>query len=192
LLNEAALHLRALGRLTDALRPMRAGLEMYVEQESWGFAARVASNLSELEVTLGRLTDTVADARQSTTYADQSGNAFLRMGSRTTAADGLHQSGQRDEAGTLFAEAERMQKERQPEFGLLYSLWGFRYCDRHLAPAERAAWQGLLRGTVILPVADFHGQDGHARLLTKLSGALGWPKRSQSRINGSSTSPPTI
>ena len=35
LLNEAAFRLRALGRLTEALEPMRAGLRMRVEQEDW-------------------------------------------------------------------------------------------------------------------------------------------------------------
>ena len=142
LLNEAAFGLRALGRLTEALQPMRAGLEMAVQQEDWKNAAIGASNLSELEVTLGRLPEAVADARQSITHADQSGDAFLRMGTRTTAADALHQSGQRMEAGTLLAEAERMQQERQPQFDLLYSLPGFRYCDWLLAPAERAAVAG--------------------------------------------------
>jgi hypothetical protein len=63
---------------------------------------------------------------------------------RTTAADALHQSGQRAEAGTLFAEAERMQQEWQSEFDLLYSVQGFRYCEWLLAPAEQAAWQQLL------------------------------------------------
>ncbi len=55
LLNEAAFRLRALGRLTEALQPMRAGLEMAVQQKDWKNAAIGASNLSELEVTLGRL-----------------------------------------------------------------------------------------------------------------------------------------
>jgi hypothetical protein len=63
------------------------------------------------------------------------------MGKRTTAADALHQAGERAEAGALFAEAERMQAEDQPEFPLLYSTGGFRYADLLLAPAERAAWQ---------------------------------------------------
>ena len=36
LLNEAGFYLRALGRLTEALEPMRAGLEMGVKQEDWG------------------------------------------------------------------------------------------------------------------------------------------------------------
>lgn len=144
LLNGAAFRLRALGRLTEALQPMRAGLEMQVQQKKWKQAAACASNMSDLEVTLGRLPDAVTDARQSITHADQSGEGFERMSKRTTAADALHQSGQRAEAGTLFAEAERMQQEMQPQVDLLYSLWGFRYCDWLLAPAEQAAWQQLL------------------------------------------------
>lgn len=144
LLNEAALRLRALGRLTEALQPMRAGLEMRVRQQVWKSAAIIASNLSELEVTLGRLPDAVTDARQSITHADRSGDAGQRMIKRTTAADALYQSGQRAEAGTVFAEAERMQQEMQPQFDLLYSMRGFQYCDWLLAPAEQAAWQQLL------------------------------------------------
>lgn len=144
LLSEAAFSLRALGRLADALQPMRVGLESDVRRSYWKNAAISASNLSELEVTLGRLADAVTNARQSITHADESGNEFMRNATRATAADALHQSGQRMEAGTLFAEAERMQQDRQPQFDLLYSLWGFRYCDWLLAPAEQAAWQHWL------------------------------------------------
>ena len=144
LLNEAAFRLRALGRLTEALQPMRAGLEMRIEQEDWGNAAISGSSLSQLEVTLGRLPDAVADARRSMIHADQSGEAFQRLTKRTTTADALHQSGQRAEAGALFAEAQRMQQEWQPQFDLLYGLQGFQYCDWLLAPAEQAAWQQLL------------------------------------------------
>lgn len=145
LLNEAATRLRALGRLTEALQPMRAGLEMQVQQQDWKSAAVAASNLSELELTLGRLPDAVSDARQSITHADQSGDAGQRMSKRATAADALHQSGQRAAAGALFAEAEAMQQAMQPQFPLLYSLGGFRYCDWLLAPAEEAAWRKLLQ-----------------------------------------------
>jgi hypothetical protein len=156
LLNGAAFYLGALGRLTEAVQPMRAGLEMVVQQQDWKNAAASAGNLSQLEVTLGRLTDAVADGSQSITHADQSGDAFQPMARRATAADALHQSGQRAEVGTLFADAERMQKERQPEFDLLYSLPGFRYCDWLLAPAERAAWQALLCGKCASSVAADH------------------------------------
>jgi hypothetical protein len=147
LLNQAAFSLRALGRLTEALQPMRAALEMSVRLKDWKSAAIYSGNLSELELTLGWLPDAVTDARQSITHADQSGDASQRMARRTTAADALHQSGQRMEAGTLFAEAERMQQEYQPQFDLLYSLPGFRYCDWLLADLHRLAWFLTMEGT---------------------------------------------
>jgi hypothetical protein len=88
----------------------------------------------------------------------------LKMAFRTTAADALHQFGERGEARALFEQADRMQAKRQPQLPLLYSVQGFLYADLILAPAERAAWQTLLRGAGFQPVmnAGSHGQDGHA------------------------------
>jgi len=95
-------------------------------------------------VTLGRVEEAVTDARRSIEFADRSGDAFMRMVNRATAADALHQSGERAEARLLLEQAESLQRERQPQFDLLYSMQGFRYCDLILAPAERAAWQATL------------------------------------------------
>jgi hypothetical protein len=80
--------------------------------------------------------EAAGDAERSVTYADRSGDAFQRMGNRTTHADALHQAGRR---------AEQMQAESQPDYPLLYSLRGFRYCDLLLAAPERAAWQAMMR-----------------------------------------------
>ena len=144
LLNQAALRLRALGRLTEAMEPMRATLEINADDEQWTNASVVAGNLSELEVTLGRLESAVVDARRSIDFAERSGDAFERQTDRVIAADALHQSGVADEARGLFADAERMQQESQPQFDLLYSVRGFKFCDLLLAPAERAAWRAWL------------------------------------------------
>ena len=144
LLNEAAFRLRALGRLSESLEPMRTGMENYDKQSDWKNAAATASNLSELELTLGEVAGAVGDAEQSVTYADRSGDAFQRMSKRTTHADALHQTGRRAEAETRFREAEQMQAELQPDYPLLYSLWGFRYCDLLLAAPERDTWQHFL------------------------------------------------
>ncbi|MSP39140.1 MAG: hypothetical protein EXR70_11670 [Deltaproteobacteria bacterium] len=141
LLNEAAFTLRALGRLTEALDPMRAGMELAAGGEDWTNAASGASNLSELQLTLGEVAGAVGDAEQSVIYADRSGDADNRMINRTTHADALHQAGRRAEAEARFREAEEMQAESQPGHPLLYSLRGFRYCDLLLAAPERAAWQ---------------------------------------------------
>jgi tetratricopeptide (TPR) repeat protein len=144
LLGEAAFRLRALGRLTEALEPTRAGLEMDVKQKHWKNAAVAASNLSELELTLGEMALAVADAEQAVTYAEHSGDAFQRIGKLTTHADALHQEGRRDAAAARFREAEVMQAGDKLEYPLLYSMQGFRYCDLLLAADERAAWRHTL------------------------------------------------
>ena len=139
LLSQAAFRLRALGRMTEAIEPMRAGLQMGVAQANWKQAAIRAGNLSELELTLGDVAAAVSDAEQSVVFADRSGDAFQRMSKRTTLADALHHAGGREEALARFREAEAMQAGWQPEYPMLYSLPGFRYCDLLLAGAERAA-----------------------------------------------------
>jgi hypothetical protein len=153
LLCQAAFHLRALGRVTESRRTLRAALEIVIRQKNWRNAAQGAITLSELGVTLGRLPDAVADAHQSITYADQCGDADIRMMSRTTAADPLHQSGQRANAGSLFAEAERMCVEEYSQ--LMSSMSGFRYCDWLLAPAEQAVWQHLLDPQILISKSQF-------------------------------------
>jgi hypothetical protein len=137
LLAIAASCLRALGRLTEALDPMRAGLEMRVKHENWGNAARTAANLSQLELTLGEVAGAVRDAEQSVIYADRSGDALLRTSRRATHADALHQAGRRDEAEARFREAEQMQAERKSAYPLLSSLQGFQYCELLLSESER-------------------------------------------------------
>jgi len=141
LLGEAAFRLRGLGRLAEALEPLRAGLDMDVQQKNWNEAARSANNLSELKLTLGDLAGALADAEQSVIYADRSGDDCTRIVTRTTHADTLHQAGHRAKAETLFREAEEMQKKVEPAYPLLYSWRGFKYCDLLLIDAERTAWQ---------------------------------------------------
>ena len=144
LLNEAACSLRALGRLSEALDPMRAALKMAAKAEAWKEVAIGTSTLSELELMLGEVAWAVADAEQSVTYADRSGDAEWQSLSCTTHADALYQAGRWAEAEGRFREAENMQAERQPAYPLLYSVQGFQYCDLLLTEAARAAWQYCL------------------------------------------------
>ena len=141
LLSMAAHSLRVLGRLTEAVEPMRAGLEMRIKDKNWKNAAISTSNLSELELTLGEVSFAVTSGAQSVDFADRSTDAFRRLVNRTRQAAALHHAGRREEARERFAEAERMQVERQTEYPRLYSLQGFLYCDLLLSEAERTAWQ---------------------------------------------------
>jgi tetratricopeptide (TPR) repeat protein len=135
-LGTAGYCLRALGRLAEAAQPMQAALEAAIAQEIWENAAQVARNLSELYLASGDLARALDYAQQSVDLAKLSGEAFWRVISRTTLADALHQAGQLEEAEAAFCEVEEMQKEIQPQFPLLYSLWGFRYCDLLLGQGE--------------------------------------------------------
>jgi hypothetical protein len=151
LLNEAGYRLRALGRLNEAVVPMRAALKNLVLEKDWKHASGVAGNLSELEIARGELQAAIAVAEQAVKYADNSGNLFLRRINRTTLADALHQAGRRGESRSLFENAEYLQAEDQPTYPQLYSLWGFRYCDLLLSDAEYAKWHCYLLAPLIAP-----------------------------------------
>ncbi len=123
---------------------MRAGLDRVVEQEDWGRAAVVASNQSELELTLGEVDAAIRDGTAAVKYADRDGDTVQKMTKRVRYAHALHQAGRSAEAQTLFVEAEALQAKREPQSPLLYTLGGFQYCDLLLGESERAAWRRLL------------------------------------------------
>lgn len=150
--NSAAFALRAVGRLADAVEPMRAGAEADTDRQDWINAAIAYTNLSGLLLTLGRTAEAVIAARQSVDYADRSGDATLRMARLTTLADALHQSGDRAEAARFFAEAENLPREGRPD--CLSSVWGYRYCDLLIAQGDHA--EALRRATRTITIAHQH------------------------------------
>jgi tetratricopeptide (TPR) repeat protein len=141
ILNRTGFCLRALGRLTEAIEPVRMSTEIAVKLKKWKDVASSYGELSELELLLGEVAEAVQDAEQSVTHAGRSGDAIERMFDLTVLATALHQAGRRKEAEARFQEAEQMQADRQPTYPLLYSLQGFLYCELFLTEAERAAWQ---------------------------------------------------
>jgi tetratricopeptide (TPR) repeat protein len=130
--------LRALGRLSDAVEPMQAAAESDARQKRWVNAAIAYGNFCELQLCLGRVQPAITAAKHSVNFADQSRNPFQRISKRTALADALLQSGNLVEAHRLFAEAETMQAEREPDHPTLYSLRGFRYCDLLLEQGQAA------------------------------------------------------
>lgn len=125
----AGFDLRALGRLKEAVYPWQTGVEAEISQDNWVNAAKGALNLSELHLTMGGIAQALDHAKQSVEFADRSSDAFIKILVRTNLADALYHVGSFDKAEQLFKEAEEMQKKWQPEYPLLYSLRGFKYCD---------------------------------------------------------------
>jgi hypothetical protein len=144
LLNQAAICLRALGRLNESLEPLCVATNINTETQRWGSASSCAINMSEVKLILGDVSDSVADAEQAVTYADHSEEMRNRVSSRTTHANALHQGGYLAEGEMRFNEAEAMQQKLQPNRPMLYSLRGFQYCNLLLAAPESIAWQTML------------------------------------------------
>jgi tetratricopeptide (TPR) repeat protein len=142
ILHQAAVRLRAIGRLRDALPPLVVGLERRAKQESWGNAAINACSLSELHLTLGYVAEAVAVGEASVAHADRDESikrTFLRVYSRSTWANALHQKGEPERARTLFEEAEALEAKAAPWSPWLESVQGYYYCDlllAHVDPAE--------------------------------------------------------
>jgi len=129
ILNWAGFALRALGRISEAIKPMQLSLEIRIQQEDWKEASINSGNLSEFYLTLGNVKEAACLALQSVTFADKSGDAFERESKRTTLAYSLHQAGEIHDAEKYFREAESMLKNRQSKYTHLHSLWGYRFCD---------------------------------------------------------------
>ena len=190
-LNEAGFALRALGRLSEAAGLMRLSLDMCIAQADWKEAANRASNLSELLQTHGELSEALAQARKSVELADKSGDASQRMSKRTTLAAAQHAMGLGAEAAAQFEEAERMQKERQPAYPLLYSLQGFRYCDLLLDQGRDAEVRERATQTLkiaeeqlgLLSIALDHLSLGRAHLLGAQHGTGGDLAQATSHLN---------
>ncbi len=169
-LNYAGLGLRGLGRLIEAAGPMEAGLKLQIEKEDWKNAAIGASSLSEIYLVLGKVKKAVEMAKKSVVYADQSGELYLKYTRLTTLADALHQSGRRDEAATLFTEAEALQKSTQSQYPFLYSIWGYRFCDLLLGIDENPKTTEVLeRAAKTLEWAEKKNLSLLAKALDKLS-----------------------
>ncbi|MEA2563457.1 MAG: hypothetical protein QOH06_4961 [Acidobacteriota bacterium] len=136
LLNEAGFCLRALGRLAEAVQPMKASLDIDVEREEWEGAAISAGNLSELTLTLGEVERAVAFGKQGVDLAERSDDAFQRTNQRAKLADALHQAGHREKSAEAFREAEAIQTEWQPQYPRLISIASYWYCDLLLSSGE--------------------------------------------------------
>ena len=136
IVTETGSALRALGRLSEAVHSLEAGLELRLRLEDWEESALSANNLCEAVLALGDVPRAVVIARQGVDLADRSFSLKWRMISRTTLAHAFHQAGWWRESMEVFREAEVLQKRLQPRYPQLYGLGGFQYCSLLLDIAE--------------------------------------------------------
>jgi tetratricopeptide (TPR) repeat protein len=158
LLSSAAFALTALGRLADSVAPRQAGMQWSINQEDWDGAAIDGGELTDTLLALGRVTEAVPIAEAAVTHADRSGDEVEREFRRMNLAAALTAAGNLTRASALFAEAEAINKQRQPQIGQLYSLQGYWYGDLILALGRPD--DALARGQYMLALAEDYTKTG--------------------------------
>ncbi|MDX2481362.1 MAG: toll/interleukin-1 receptor domain-containing protein [Desulfuromusa sp.] len=156
LLNWAGFRLRAVGKLQDAVEPMKVGLKIRINEENWLEAARDTGNLSQLQLTQGNLKEALNWAKQSVTFADRSGDDSQIVARRSTLADVFFQVGKAEEAKALFIEAEKRQQKWQPDYPYLYSFRGYLYCDLLITCGSYEVVEERAECTIIIAEQENH------------------------------------
>jgi tetratricopeptide (TPR) repeat protein len=148
----AASRLRAMTRIRDAVGPALKSVEEARKKGLTMLEAIRKRQFSELQLILGETKKALKYAKEAVSLADRA--PFLpnsakskrrkefeyceRIIERAVRAGALHAAGYLDRAKAVFEEAEELQRMKFPKHPLLYSLWGFRYCDLLLHQGDRA------------------------------------------------------
>ena len=128
--------LQALGRPTEALAAQRVGLRMEEAAEDLRNVPVSMANVCIGELAIGQVVAAVATGQRCVVLADEGKRLDATVINRTIYADALLASGQTEDAERTFLEAERRQKQFQPQYPLLYSTQGYSYCDLLLGKGE--------------------------------------------------------
>ncbi len=181
----AGSRLRALGRLNEAIAPLRRSMELHRDEGHILYAGIRARHLCELHMEMGQLPEAVKFGKASVDFAEglRAGEAskaysdaqmeqvepssvkYQRLVAHTVCGAAQHQRGNMDDAGRSFARACQC-TERKPPWGTvtsLFSLWGFRYCE-YLIDAIRNASNVTIRDKLL---SDLKKQVGAMRSMSR-------------------------
>jgi tetratricopeptide (TPR) repeat protein len=177
-LDQAGSRLNALGRLDEAVEPLKAALEAHIAISELRKAAFSARALSQLFLTRGEVARSWVYASQGVELAKGSSRGRARIESHAARGDALHQWGQFKKAELDFREAERLQGKNATGCSHLYSLEGFWYCELLLTQgkykesrdrAKQMLQLELESGGSLFCVALAHLALGRAELLAVLN-----------------------
>jgi tetratricopeptide (TPR) repeat protein len=129
ILNDAANGLMAEGRVAEALPALHEASQTAEAMGEWRNAAVYLSNQSEAELLQGQIESAIETADRALGCAKQEGDQHYHIGALITGASALHAAGRRVAAEQRLIDAEKLQKNRQPNFPILYSAAGHTYCD---------------------------------------------------------------
>lgn len=128
LLYSAGYVLRSIGRLPEALESMQAAHTSLIEQNEWFSIANVSSSISEVHLALGEIKQSIEIAWSGAKFSHLVNDSRSQIINLSILADSYINFGHQTQALNLFKLAQELHAEYDPEYDLLYSLMGFRYC----------------------------------------------------------------
>lgn len=136
----SAYSLRAIGRTTDALGPMKATVETALDIGDLAGAARSAGNLSETHVLLGQMGDALLIAEQAVMLAEQSNEHIEKRARYANLGYVLHFIDEPDVSEPAFRKAERVHIAEGVSSQWLHFTEGFWFCELLLSKVEKRVW----------------------------------------------------
>jgi len=128
-LSEAGFDLQGVGRLRDAVQPLRMSLELYRQIGRWDDAIDPACTLVDVFIKMGDLRSATQAAEESMVVSQHCDDLWEQVAARTDRATVLHRQGRLSESRAAFEEAECFQQTHARERGqYLRSLQGAQYC----------------------------------------------------------------
>jgi tetratricopeptide (TPR) repeat protein len=147
----AGYHLTALGRPLESIPLTLTALELAISAGTSEDSTIAASNLADLYLLIGDLTQALNYNRQSVALADLTGYKLWPWVTRASLGNALHQAGRFEEANAAFVEAEQMLKKGEARTPFLYSYSAYEYCELLLRSGNYK--EVFLRASVALEIA---------------------------------------
>lgn len=139
LLGQAGYRLWMLGRLSEALIPMKAALEADVSREAWKYASLDADTLGAIHLLLGDLPQALKYSEQGVQFAFHSRDEVQTVSALNTRGDVLHHKGLLSDAEKSFQQAEGIKEGIEIKGKHPYSFYhplSNRYHDLLLSQGE--------------------------------------------------------
>ncbi|HLL76379.1 MAG TPA: DUF4062 domain-containing protein [Pyrinomonadaceae bacterium] len=151
LFGQAGYRLWMVGRLKEAIRPMKKALAGDSEaaekardtegrREASKYASIDADTLAGIHLVLGDLSEALRYSEQGVRFARDSSDANKLVSALNTKGDVYSHRAEWDEAKTCFLEAEEIKKAAPPSENVFHNPMGHRYCDMllHLGRYDEA------------------------------------------------------
>ena len=128
-IHEAAVHLMGLGRLEEALGPFEVAFSLYSKIPDLSHAALSGRDLTELHMTVGRLSEAIS-SEKALTYAAKALDPYEQMAEGSTLGRALFRFGRFSEAERAFLDAERFCEDGEvTQYRYSYFFWDFDFCE---------------------------------------------------------------